>query len=172
MAVPGRRESIMNAITVLKADHKRVEQLFKRFENLGDKAGKEKAAIVREVITELSQHAHIEEEVFYPATRREVETAEDTVLESLEEHHIVKWTLSELDKMKPSDERYDAKFTVLMENVRHHVEEEEKDLFPEVSKNLSRKELDELGLRLEEARKKAPKKPLPMASDTPNGPKR
>jgi hemerythrin superfamily protein len=159
----------MNAITVLKNDHKRVEQLFKRFEKLGDSAGKEKAKVVREVITELSQHAFIEEQVFYPASRRDVQDTEDMVLESLEEHHIVKWTLSELDKMKPSDERFDAKMTVLMENVRHHVEEEEKELFPDVSKKLSRKELNELGDALEAARKTAPKKPHPMVSDTPRG---
>ncbi|MEA2681685.1 MAG: hypothetical protein QOK05_13 [Chloroflexota bacterium] len=161
----------MNAITVLKNDHKKVEQLFKRFEKLGDEAHQEKGAVVKEIITELSVHAHIEEEVFYPASRREVESTEDEVLESLEEHHIVKWTLSELDKMKPTDERFDAKVTVLMESVRHHVEEEETELFPEVSKALSRKELNEIGERLEQARLTAPKKPQPMASDTPAGKK-
>ncbi|MFN2463583.1 MAG: hemerythrin domain-containing protein [Candidatus Dormibacteria bacterium] len=159
----------MNAITVLKNDHKRVEKLFKQFEKLGDGDGKAKQAVVREIITELSQHASIEEQVFYPASRREAQETEDTVLESLEEHHIVKWTLSELDKMKPSDERFDAKVTVLMESVRHHVEEEEEELFPEVAKQLSRKQLNELGDELEKARKTAPKKPHPMASDTPKG---
>jgi len=159
----------MNAITVLKNDHKRVERLFKRYEKLGDGAEKARQEVVREIITELSQHAAIEEQVFYPASRREVAETEDTVLESLEEHHIVKWTLSELDRMKPSDERFDAKVTVLIESVRHHVEEEEQDLFPEVSKTLGRKALNELGDALEAARKTAPKKPHPMASDTPNG---
>ncbi|GAC1579938.1 MAG: hemerythrin domain-containing protein [Candidatus Dormibacteria bacterium] len=159
----------MNAITVLKNDHKRVEQLFKRFEKLGDGAEKTKQEIVREIITELSQHAAIEEQVFYPASRREVTETEDTVLESLEEHHIVKWTLSELDKMKPSDERFDAKVTVLIESVRHHVEEEEQELFPEVSRTLGRKQLNELGDALEAARKTAPRKPHPTASDTPSG---
>ena len=157
----------MNAITVLKADHKRVEQLFKKFEKAGDGADATKAALVKEIIEELSVHAAIEEEVFYPASRKEVTASEDDVLESLEEHHIVKWTLSELEKMKPSDERFDAKVTVLIESVRHHVEEEETELFPEVAAKLSRKQLSELGVALEEARKTAPRRPHPEASDTP-----
>lgn len=161
----------MNAITVLKNDHKRVEQLFKKFEKLSDGADSAKQALVKQIIEELSVHASIEEQVFYPASRREVEETEDTVLESLEEHHIVKWTLSELDKMKPSDERYDAKVSVLIESVRHHVEEEEQELFPEVSKKLSRKELNQIGEDLEKARLTAPKRPQPMASDTPRGKK-
>jgi hemerythrin-like domain-containing protein len=161
----------MNAITVLKNDHKRVEQLFKKFEKLGDGAESAKQALVKQIIEELSVHASIEEQVFYPASRREVEDTEDTVLESLEEHHIVKWTLSELEKMKPSDERYDAKVTVLIESVRHHVEEEEEELFPEVAKKLSRKELNEIGEQLERARATAPRSPKPMASDTPRGKK-
>jgi hemerythrin-like domain-containing protein len=161
----------LNAITVLKNDHKRVEQLFKKFEKLSDGADSAKQALVKQIIEELSVHASIEEQVFYPASRREVEETEDTVLESLEEHHIVKWTLSELDKMKPSDERYDAKVSVLIESVRHHVEEEEQELFPEVSKKLSRKELNQIGEDLEKARLTAPKRPQPMASDTPRGKK-
>jgi hemerythrin superfamily protein len=157
----------MNAITVLKNDHKRVEQLFKQFEKLGDGAENTKKKVVDEIIVELSQHAAIEEEVFYPRTRQEVDEAEDVVLESLEEHHIVKWTLSELEKMQPSDERYDAKVSVLIESVRHHVKEEEEEMFPEVSKTLSRKELNQLGEALERARKTAPKRPQPKAPDTP-----
>jgi hemerythrin superfamily protein len=159
----------MNAITVLKNDHKQVERIFKQFERLGDGAHKTKRKLVDEMIVDLSVHAAIEETVFYPRTRWEVQTAEDVVLESLEEHHIVKWTLSELEKMDPSDERFDAKVTVLMESVRHHVKEEEEELFPEVSKRLSRKELNELGDELEAVRKIAPKRPHPKAPDEPPG---
>src|ERR1700722_494466 len=122
----------MDAITQLKADHKAVEALFKRFEKAGDGARAAKGDIADRIIEELSVHAAIEEQVFYPSVRREVEGVEDQVLESLEEHHIAKWVLSELDGMDPSDERFDAKVTVLIESVRHHVEEEEQDLFPAV----------------------------------------
>ena len=86
-------------------------------------------------------HAAIEEQVFYPVARATVPDTEDIALESLEEHHIVKWVLSELDGMDPAAERFDAKVTVLIENVRHHVEEEESEFFPKVRDELGRNAL-------------------------------
>ena len=157
----------MDAITLLKQDHKTVEQLFKKFEKTTRPA--EQRKIVQQVIRELSVHAAIEEMVFYPAIRDRVPQVEDTVLESLEEHHVVKWTLAELDDMKPSHERFTAKMTVLIESVRHHVEEEEKELFPDVRTALGRKELAELGDALEKAKKVAPTRPHPRAPDVPPG---
>src|SRR5689334_19972179 len=105
----------MNAITLLKADHKTVAELFRRFERAGDDAHKTKRDIVDRIIEELAVHAAIEELVFYPAVRAEVRGVEADTLEALEEHHIVKWTLSELDGMDPRDERFVAKVTVLIE---------------------------------------------------------
>ena len=92
----------MDAITLLRDDHKTVEQLFKRFEKAGDRAYVEKRQIVDRIIEELSIHAAIEEQVFYPVARATVPDTEDIALESLEEHHIVKWVLSELDGMDPA----------------------------------------------------------------------
>ena len=160
----------MDAITLLKNDHKAVERLFKKFEK-AEKADDDatKSEVVGQIIKELVVHAAIEEQVFYPAVREAVPDAEDTVLEGLEEHHIVKWTLSELHGMGPDDERFDAKVTVLMESVRHHVEEEEDELFPEVRKALGRKHLGEIGDDLEKAKKSAPTRPHPKAPDTPPG---
>ena len=103
------------------------------------------AEIVDRIIEELSVHAAIEEQVFYPACRADRAGTEDIVLESLEEHHIVKWVLSELDGMAPTDERFDAKVTVLIENVRHHVEEEQKSSSPRCATSSGRKALSELG---------------------------
>jgi hypothetical protein len=97
------------------------------------------------------------------------EKAADAVLESLEEHHLVKWTLSELEKMDPSDERYDAKVKVMMESVEHHVEEEEGELFPAVRKLLGEELLEELGERMAKAKKLAPTRPHPRAPDSPPG---
>src|SRR3954454_17529937 len=114
----------MDAITLLKNDHKTVEELFKKFEKAGDSAKKAKARLVDKMIEELAVHATIEEMTFYPFVKGVSEELTDDVLESLEEHHIVKWVLSELENLTPEDERYDAKVTVLIENVRHHVEEE------------------------------------------------
>jgi len=161
----------MNAITLLKNDHKTVEDLFQRFEKLGPRAVKSKEDVVARIIRELSVHAAIEEMVFYPAIRQAVDDGEieDMVLEALEEHHIVKWVLSELDGMSPENERFDAKVTVLTENVRHHVEEEEHDLFPQVSKRLGRPRLDELGEAMARLKKTAPTHPHPRSPDEPPG---
>lgn len=155
-----------DAIVMLKEDHKKVKQLFQRFEGLGPNASKTKKDIVDKVVEELSIHSAIEEQILYPAAR---ETLDDDsmVLEDLEEHHIMKWTLSELTSMKPEDERFDAKVKVLTEMVRHHIKEEEDDLFPALREKLGRKRLQEIGDSMMEARKFVPARPHPRAPDTP-----
>ncbi|MEA2900585.1 MAG: hypothetical protein QOH36_472 [Actinomycetota bacterium] len=158
----------MDAITLLRQDHKTVEKLFKQFEKAEGKS-QEARKIADQVIEELSVHAHIEEQIFYPAVRAEMPDAEDDILEALEEHHVVKWLLSELDGMAPSNERFKPKMTVLIESVRHHVEEEEQTLFPEVRKELKRKRLTEIGDEMEAAKTSTPRKPNPKAADTPDG---
>jgi hemerythrin superfamily protein len=158
-----------DAITLLKSDHQAVEALFKQYEAAGDRAYKAKRKLVDRIIRELSVHAAIEEMVFYPATRELSGEVEDHVLESLEEHHIVKWVLRELDGMDPQHERFDAKVTVLIENVRHHVKEEEKDYFPRVRKLTDKATLEDIGEVLESARKTAPTHPHPRSPDEPPG---
>ena len=157
----------MDAITLLKNDHKTVEKLFKKFEKSDASDTKTRRDLVDQMIEELSVHASIEEQVFYPAVREDVPDTEDEVLEGLEEHHIVKWTLTELQGMDPSHERFQPKVTVLMESVRHHVQEEESELFPEVRKALGRKRLGQIGDALELAKTRAPGEPQPKAPDTP-----
>jgi hemerythrin-like domain-containing protein len=159
----------MDAIKMLKDDHRTVERLFKRFEKAGDRAFAEKRATVDRIIEELSVHAAVEEQLFYPVVRATVPKTEDLALESLEEHHIVKWVLDALDSMAPEDERFDAKVTVLIENVRHHVKEEEQELFPMVRDELGRNALAELGEAMASARKLAPTHPHPRSPDTPPG---
>ena len=154
----------MDAIVLLKNDHKRVERLFKQFEKAGDDAHEQKRTLVDQIIAELTTHAYLEETVFYPEARTAVPETEDHVLESVEEHHIVAWVMSELVDLSPEDERFDAKVSVLMENVRHHVEEEEQEWFPEVRKALGRKRLQEIGERMEAARPDAPTDPLQLRS--------
>ena len=155
----------MDAITLLKEDHRAVAQLFKQFEDAGEQAHVKKRQIVDRIIEALSVHAAIEEQVFYPVARATVPEAEDITLESLEEHHVVKWLLSELVDMDPAHERFDAKVKVLIENVRHHVEEEETEFFPKVRDQLGRNELAELGQALEDAKKTAPTRPHPRMPD-------
>ena len=159
----------MDAIGMLKDDHKTVEQLFKRFERAGDRAHVEKREIVDRIIEELSVHAAIEEQLFYPVVRATVPETEDIALESLEEHHIVKWVLSELETMTPEDEPFNAKVTILIENVRHHVAEEEAEFFPMVRSDLGRNALSDLGGAMAAARKVAPTHPHPRSPDTPPG---
>jgi hemerythrin superfamily protein len=159
----------MDAIAMLRADHREVERLFKQFEKAGPNAHATRRQIVDKIIEELSVHAVIEEQVFYPAVREAVPDSEDVVLESLEEHHIVKWTLSELERMAPEHERFVPKTTVLIESVRHHVEEEEDELFPQVREVLKRKRLQEIGEAMAKAKDVAPTRPHPKAPDTPPG---
>jgi hemerythrin superfamily protein len=155
----------MDAIVLLKEDHKTVNGLFKQFEK-----GKEtlpasqKRTLVDRMIKELTTHAFIEETIFYPAAREAVPETQEHVLESVEEHHVVAWLLSELRRLDPGEETFNAKVTVLIENVRHHVEEEEKDWFPEVRKGMGRNRLAELGAQLMAAKANAPSDPMRLAS--------
>ncbi|MET9881273.1 hemerythrin domain-containing protein [Actinacidiphila glaucinigra] len=154
----------MDGIVLLREDHKTVEKLFKRFEKLADGAFAEKRAIADEVIEELTAHAWIEEQIFYPAAREAAPETSDHVLESVEEHHVVVWMLSELKGADPKDEHFKAKMAVLMENVRHHVEEEEQDWFPVIRKALGRNRLTELGEQMQRAKAEAPRDPLKVPS--------
>jgi hypothetical protein len=95
----------------------------------------------------------------YPEVRRLLPDLEDDILESYEEHHVADVLVSELMMLSPRDERFDAKTTVLIESVRHHIEEEEEDWFPKVRAGLGRKQLQELGAKMEQKRKRAPKSP-------------
>ena len=157
----------MNALTVLKQDHGNVEALFKQFEGLDEGDVDEKRRVVDHLIEQLSVHAAIEEQVFYPAVRQASDEVKGTVLEGLEEHHIVTWTLSELETMAPADERFDAKVRVLIESVRHHVEEEEGELFDAVRAAVPTQELDALGEALAKAKQTAPTRPHPRTPDEP-----
>jgi hemerythrin superfamily protein len=157
----------MDAITLLKEDHRTVEDLFKKFEQTTDRAKKTRAQLVDRIIKELSVHAEIEELIFYPAVRAALPDADEDVLEALEEHHVAKSSLAEIERMTPDDERFRAKVAVLIESVRHHVKEEERGLFPKVRKALGRNDLAVIGESLKEAKKTAPTRPHPHAPDQP-----
>lgn len=120
-----------DAIVVLKADHDKVKDLFEQFEKAEAKADKKR--IATEAITELRIHALIEEELFYPALRGKQEVEQSLLEESDEEHHVAKVLIAELISMTTED-HFEAKFTVLAENIKHHVKEEENDLFPQARK--------------------------------------
>ena len=147
-----------DAIVVLKQDHARVKKLFQEFERAGS-AKEKKNRIVRTILEELTVHTYLENEVMYPEVRRLVPDLEADVLESYEEHHVADMLCVELSTMDADDERFDAKTTVLIESVTHHIGEEEQDWFPKVREALGRRQLQELGARMEALRPKAPRKP-------------
>ena len=128
---------------MLHEDHEKVKQLFEQFE---ETESEEKKELVTKVIQELEIHTTLEEEIFYPAARQALEeNSEDTETmdEAWEEHHVVKLIISELKKMRPNDEHYDAKFKVMAESVKHHIEEEEGELFPKLEGNPDDEKLGE-----------------------------
>src|SRR4051812_31468858 len=120
------------ATEVLKTDHATVKGLFRDYDKLGDGAVAGKQKLFDRIKKELEVHAAIEEEIFYPAISElgEEKDAEETVREALEEHKIVKTLLAELSGLGPEDESFDAKMKVLSENVEHHADEEEDEMFP------------------------------------------
>ena len=127
----------MDAFKLLKQDHDKVKKMFKDYEELGDRAFKQKQDLANEVFSELSVHEQIEEEIFYPAVRENAsKEGVEIVLEGYEEHHVADLIIEELKAMTSEEENFDAKFKVLQENIEHHIQEEEDEMFPEARKAL------------------------------------
>ena len=147
-----------DAIVLLKADHKEVKAQFREFQKPG-RTPAQKGKIVDTILELLTVHTYIENEVMYPRVRELLPDLEDDVLESYEEHHVADVLVLELVGMDPSDERFDAKTTVLIESVSHHIEEEEGEWFPQVREGLSRKQRQVIGADMLERREAAPRRP-------------
>ena len=135
-----------NAINMLTEDHAKVRKMFKQFEKMKDADESEKSELVREICMELSVHAQLEEEIFYPAAREAMDE-QDMLDEAEVEHASAKQLISELEGMQPGDELYDAKVTVLGEYVEHHAKEEEKQIFPKVKK--AKLDMEEMAEKME-----------------------
>ncbi|MGH3365006.1 MAG: hemerythrin domain-containing protein [Nocardioidaceae bacterium] len=148
-----------DAIVLLKDDHKEILKAFKDFENAGENATATKGKLVDKIIELLTVHTYLENEVMYPRVRDLLPDLEDDIDESYEEHHVADLLVVELAAMTPDAERFDAKTTVLIENVRHHIEEEEQEWFPQVREGLGRKQLQEIGEEMLEAKERAPRRP-------------
>jgi hemerythrin-like domain-containing protein len=133
----------VDAVKLLKDDHKKVKDLFRQFEKA--RTADRKKKIAEEAMHELEIHAEVEEEIFYPAAKAKADKeGKELVAEAVEEHHVVKMLIGELQAMPEVNEQYEAKFTVLIENVEHHIEEEEKEMLPDAKKTLG-KETETLG---------------------------
>jgi len=156
----------MNILAVLTTDHRNVDALFTEFQQTDADDVENLARLRDHILKQLAIHAEIEEQTLYPALRGE---AGDDVLEALEEHHAVKATLAELERMSPTAERFRAKMTVVIESVRHHVEEEEEDggLFDLARRTLKPVQMEEMAERAEELRRTGPSRPHPLSPDQP-----
>ena len=142
----------MNAFTLLKQDHETVAGLLEKIDQTTERGIKTREDLFTKLKTELDIHAKIEEEIFYPALEDEEETR-DITLEAFEEHRLVKQLLGELESMSKDAEEWTAKFTVLKENIEHHVEEEEGEMFESARKVLNKEDQESLGTRMEQAKK-------------------
>jgi hemerythrin-like domain-containing protein len=143
----------MNAIALLKADHDKVKRLLADLESTTERGVKTRAELFATIKGELTLHEIVEEEIFYPELKAHPK-ARDIVLEGYEEHHVVDVLMSELEALDVSDETWGAKAIVMKENVEHHIEEEEGEMFPQARSVFDAAELDDLGQRME-ARKES-----------------
>ena len=141
----------MNAFNLLKSDHEKVAGILTSIEETTERAAKGREELFARLKQELDLHAKIEEEIFYPALEDSEETREVT-LEAYEEHRLVKQLLAELEVEPKDTEEWTAKFTVLKENIEHHVEEEEGEMFKKARQILNEDEIETLGDRLQAAK--------------------
>lgn len=142
----------MNALELLKQDHRRFEKLCADLEATTERAVKTRRELFGRLRDALVLHEEIEEKIVYPALKAHSE-AKEIVLEGYEEHHVVDVIVAELEDVDVTDEVWAAKFSVMKENLEHHIEEEEGEMFPQAEKLLTTEELDALGERVEERRK-------------------
>ncbi|HEY0459933.1 MAG TPA: hemerythrin domain-containing protein [Pyrinomonadaceae bacterium] len=140
----------MNAIELLKADHDKVDLLFQKVKATEESKHQ---ALFEKIKEELEIHTHIEETIFYPKIKEEPEL-EDIVLEGIEEHHQAKIFLRELADLADDSEKFEPKLKVLMEDIEHHVMEEEGEMFPKVQEIFDEAMLDELGAQMQEEKQK------------------
>jgi hemerythrin superfamily protein len=158
----------MNAVALLKADHRAILDVLEKLEQIeGKSRDRTRKALIEKLVRDVSVHTAIEEEVFYPEVKSGVPGTRPQVMKALEEHSVVKWELAAISAMDIGDERFAAKLAVLKDTLRHHIEEEEEDLFPEVVDAVGVAKLNAMGRALERARRTAPTRPHPRAPDQP-----
>ena len=144
----------MDALTLLKEDHDKVKKLLTEIKETTDRAEKTRGELFSTIKTELTLHEVIEEEIFYPALK-EHPKAKEIVLEGYEEHDVVDTLMGELDGMDPTDERFGPKAKVMAENIEHHIEEEEGEMFKQARQVFDADELAELGERMARRKEQA-----------------
>lgn len=153
----------MDALELLKQDHRKVAELFKQVEATEDM--KKHQQLFQQIKTELEAHAHIEEIILYPSFEKH-EELKDITLEAYEEHKQVKTLIREIAALSEGSERFDAKLKVMGENVEHHVKEEETEMFPKAKQHYDRAQLEQLGQEMEAAKKEFAKSSRPKTASS------
>jgi hemerythrin superfamily protein len=140
----------MNAVDLLIQDHQVVRGLFQKFQSAQEAEDDDQMTeLATQIFEELEVHTTIEEEIFYPAVREGVQDADETVEESEQEHHVVDVLMNEMRDLQDGADEWVAKMTVLIENVEHHAEEEEQEMFPDAREQLGEERLTALGEEME-----------------------
>src|SRR5688572_13530683 len=163
---PRSAQTSTDAISLLKADHKKVRGLLEQLEETSKKGLKKREQLVTAIENEIKVHTQIEEEIFYPAFKEAVQKKDDEELyyEAIEEHHVVDFVLPELVDTDPGAENFSAKVKVLKDLIEHHaIEEEEEVMFPRARKILSKAELEELGERMSQRKMELSSDPMSKA---------
>jgi hemerythrin superfamily protein len=147
----------LDVLAMLKMDHREVDALFMAVSKLSERAFEQRRKLAEKICEALQVHSQFEQNVFYPPFRHRAEDHDEreTVLEAFEEHAQVDTLVSEIQEMDPRDERYEAKLMVLMDNVKHHVKEEEHEMFPIAKELFEKEELIEMGKRLMDMKRRA-----------------
>ena len=161
--------SRQDVVSVIKADHKTVDDLFKKYEGLGDNAVAAKGRTVERLVKELSVHSVVEEQVVYPRIRQVVGRGDSMVSHALDEHQEAKELLAKLERTSPESDEFDGLVTQLRKAIKEHVREEERDVLPALQKEVDRDELVALAKAVKSAKKGAPTRPHPWAPNTPPG---
>ena len=154
----------MDAIELLKSDHRSVEGLFTKYETAPSPV--EKHEIVNEIVRELSIHAAIEEQLLYPLMRFKLENGNAIVDHAIQDHSEVKRLLADIEKLDTTSEDFYEKVQAVMAAIRHHVPEEENDLFPRLTEKVSADQRDKLGSLMEKAKSLVPTHPHPLVPGT------
>ncbi|HEX2148694.1 MAG TPA: hemerythrin domain-containing protein [Actinomycetota bacterium] len=144
----------MDAIALLKQDHDEVKKIMEKLDKTTERGVKTREELFTKLKSEMTVHEAIEEEIFYPALK-EHPKAKELVLEGYEEHHVVDLIMGEISQTPFDDETWGAKFSVMMENIEHHIEEEEGEMFKQARDVFSKSELEELGSRMEQRKSTA-----------------
>ncbi|SEU25613.1 hemerythrin domain-containing protein [Nonomuraea wenchangensis] len=158
-----------DVIAVLTHDHREVEQMFSELESMRGAIGERPKLLAENVVIELVRHSVAEEQYLYPAVREHVPGGDELADYEIAEHAAAERTMHDLEHLEPGDDRFWPELDRLMAEVRHHLREEEDELFPRLREACDQAQLEELGAKVERAKKTAPTRPHPYAPDTPPG---